>query len=129
MQQIRIIWFALLTSIVVYFVVAFVAIPTPVDEPFQAGFSDMVTVVLYFVAAVTFALAFVIPSMIARREPSPERTRLAFILRWAMIEATAIYGLIAAFLRQNPRLFIPLGVLAVAGMLISYPRGRSDHMR
>jgi F0F1-type ATP synthase membrane subunit c/vacuolar-type H+-ATPase subunit K len=126
MQQTRIIWLAMLMSFGFYFIIAFVAVPVAETDPFQ---NDSLVAVLYILAAVTFVAAFLVSSMIMRRDPSPERTRLGYIVRWAMIEATAIYGLIAAFLRQDRRLFLPLGILAVIGMLISYPRGRSDHMR
>jgi hypothetical protein len=127
MAQIRLIWFALLISIGLYFVIAYLIIPSSGDQPLSATFDDTIVQILYLVAAITFVAAFPISSMMMRREPSPARTRLGYIVRWAMFESTAIYGLMAAMLRQNLRLFLPLATLAIAGMLFSYPRDESAH--
>ncbi len=47
--------------------------------------------------------------------------RIGFIVRLALFEATAIYGMVAAFLTYDWRLFAPTWILAVAGFIQSFP--------
>lgn len=113
----RIIWFALLISVLIYgFVVWFVVGPSAVDlkvellQPFM--------LVVYAVAIVTYVAAFVFSGTLARRGTPGETT---LIVKLAMLEAVAIYGLLGAFLAHDARLFVPTAALSLVGMLRSFP--------
>jgi hypothetical protein len=136
-RTIRIIWGGLLFTIVIYGLLAYMAVRNPAPGPFESAFSNPIVLVLQIIGVGMFFLAFVMSSVFLRRRPAGPRApaapvtsgvvsvtprmRLALIVRWAMIESTAIFGLLAAFLSQDPRVFLPLGGLAIGGMLMSYP--------
>jgi amino acid transporter len=141
-QTVRIIWFGLLMSIVIYAAVAFVVVEGPAATPLEDAFSDPIVLALHGAGLAVFAMSFVVSAAMlkgtssanaqahrAAPQPPPApgvvrvtpRMRSALIARWAMTEATAVFGLVAAFLKSDPRLFLPLGALAIAGMLLAYP--------
>jgi hypothetical protein len=141
-RLVRMIWFSLLMSIVFYGSIVFMSVTPPVPESAAAGsaleaaLSDPVIVALHLAGLVIFASAFPLSSSLFRRGASDSpvasftgstalevapRARLALILRWALFESAAVLGLIAALLAADPRLFLPLGGLAAAGFLLSFP--------
>ena len=116
LQQ-RIIWFALLASVLIYgFLIWFVVGPSAVDlkvellQPFM--------LIVYGIALVTYVAAFLFSGALARRG-LPRQTTL--IVKLAMLEAVAIYGLVGGFLARDARLFVPTAALALVGMLRSFP--------
>ena len=113
----RAIWFALLASTFVYAFVAWQAIGTP-PVALQREVLQPFMVVIYAVALVTYVAAFVASGALARRG-APRQT--ALIVRMAMLEAVAIFGLVAAFAARDARLFVPTWALALVGMLRSFP--------
>lgn len=129
----RTIWFALLLSLVFYGLIAYVMIGPGAEQSFDAAFADPIVLGLHAAGLAAFASAFLVSSRLLRggsrpaAYPSPAavlitpRMRLSLIVRWSMIESAAIFGLLTALLRNDVRLFIPLGALAFAGMLSSYP--------
>lgn len=136
LRAIRIIWGALLFTILIYGLLAFMAVRNPAPGPFESAFSNPIVLVIQIIGAGMFFMAFVMSSLLLRRHAGPRaptapvtpgvvsvtpHMRLALIVRWAMIESAAIFGLVAAFLAQDPRVFLPLGGLAIGGMLMSYP--------
>jgi len=130
-RAIRIIWAALLASVLIYAFLIFMAVPKAPPAPFQAAFSNPIILILHVIGLMVFFMAFVMSSLLLRRASTPPpppgtmiisgRVRLALLVRWALMESAAIFGLVAAFLAQDPRLFLALGCLAVIGMLASYP--------
>ena len=116
--QLKLIWLALLMSIVLYGVIAFVIVPVG-EQSFDAAFADPVILVLHLAGLGMLAMSFAAASVFRKRS----NLRTASIIRWAMIESAAVFGLLAAFLGQDVRVFLPLGALAVAGMVLAYPRG------
>lgn len=83
--------------------------------------------------AVLFS-AFFIPSLLLGRGAGEQsgmrvtpayavssRVRRALITRFALIEGSALFGLIAAFLGQSAQLYLPLAALALLAMLLSFP--------
>jgi hypothetical protein len=132
-RTVRIIWLALLLSVLIYGVLGVIGVQEPTDASFESAFSNPVVIGLHVAGLGAFFMAFVMSSLLLRR-PSmsppmapinrdivPPRTRIALIVRWTLMEASAIFGLLAAFLARDPRLFVPLGALAVIGILASYP--------
>lgn len=118
-SQLKIIWFALTMSIVLYGVIAFMIVPRS-DQSFDALFANPIILVLHLAGLAMFAISFVVPANMLKRS---NNVRMAMIMRWAMIESSAVFGLLAAFIGQDVRLFLPLGALAIAGMLLAFPRG------
>jgi hypothetical protein len=116
--QLKMIWFALTMSIVLYAVIAYVIVPMGA-EPFDAAFSKPAILVLHLAGLGMFVMSFVVPSTMLNRS---NNVRGAMIMRWAMIESAAVCGLLAAFIDQDVRLFLPLGALALGGMLLAFPR-------
>ena len=115
--QLKILWFALLMSIVLYGVIAFLIVPMG-TQTFNALFANPTILILHLAGLAVFATSFLIPSIL-----KTTNVRTTSIIRWAMIESAAVFGLLAAFLGQDVRLFLPLGALAIAGMVLAYPRG------
>ena len=63
----------------------------------------------------------------------PNEIRVALIIRFAMLESVAIFGLVCAFIYHDARLFIPPAMLSLAGFLMAFPSEsliqRMDEMR
>ncbi|HEY0592330.1 MAG TPA: hypothetical protein VGF40_11225 [Thermoanaerobaculia bacterium] len=131
----RIIWGSLLMSIAIYGVVAAVVAKT-MTATVAGGAANPIVLVLGVAALVMAVMAIFVPRAAMRRggerapiappDPSappsvPPNVFTALIIRWAMLEAVAILGLVAALIIADPRAFIPLGAVAIAGMLLSYP--------
>lgn len=115
MKQDKLIWFAMVFSTVIYAAIIYTLYPNP-----QGSFEDAVkqpkTLLFYGLAVMEFILALVIPTLQANR---PARLRMVIAL--ALFEACAIFGLIAAFLAQDWRIFVPAWILSLLGMWRVYP--------
>ena len=123
----------MIMSVFFYSVLAFMLVPAG-GQPLADAFRNPTVMILYMVGAGMFLLSFVIPMIMRRSEPpspaSPAgprseivdpRARTIMIIRWAMIEAAAVFGLLAAFLTPDARLALPLGALALVGMFLTFP--------
>ena len=115
--QTRIIWMALTMSIVLYGVAAYVVVPPDDTAPFDAAYRDARILALTVAGVMFFLMSLVMPLVLKSRTAG----RLPFLMRWMLTEMTAVCGLLAAVLGQDFRLFLPLGGLALAGMLLTYP--------
>ncbi len=137
----RIVHFAMLTSVGIYFAVI-VLVLRPKAEAVGPGLPalDPFAIALAAVALVDVVLAWVLPGILSGEERlkaamlGTEGDRLAaafavalqgFIIRLALLEAVAIFGLVLAFQYQDPRFFYPFAVVSAAAMLVS----RFDHAR
>jgi hypothetical protein len=128
----RMIWGSLLVSVVIYTVLAFVVV-TPSEATVEDVIRRPVVLVLYGLAGAAFLASFLIPRMLlGRREHPPAyavapdtgaspKVMEALIVRWALAESAAIFGLVAAFGQQVPSLVIPPAVLSFLGMIVAYP--------
>jgi hypothetical protein len=137
-RAIRTIWMAILGSLLIYAMVLYLAVGERSTEPLAAHFANTTVLVLHLAGFATFVMGMVMSSRLLRgsmnaeaRPGSPPlptsevvvtaRTRVALIIRWALMESAAIFGLLAAFLMREPLLFLPLGALGAIGILASYP--------
>lgn len=133
LRTVRIIWLALLISVLLYGVLAMVV--RPAEQPLSG---TPAIFVLHVIAIPALLGAYLVPKFLDRGaadealrdamttppsdNPSvPPKLFVGLIARWAMLESVAIFGLMAALLGGDPRLFFPLGIVSVAGMLLSYP--------
>jgi len=115
MKQDKLIWFAIVFSTFIYAAIVYTLAPNP-EGSFGDAVKQQMPMILYGVAAVTFIAALVIPNLLQR---SPARVKM--IVALALFEACAIYGLMAAMLVKDWRLFVPTWIIALLGMWTKYP--------
>lgn len=125
----KILWIALLQSVLVYLAIAFIVVPVG-EVTLAEAISNSTVRMFYMIAAASFVMAFVAPSLILRSgtnadgslaRPAARSIFNALIVRWALLEATSIIGLIAAFVTSSREVFFPPFVAAVVGFLLSFP--------
>lgn len=131
----RVIWMALLVSVLIYGVVIwFVSQEWSATSGSEEILGHPVLLPLAIAAIATLAMSFFIPTIMLRQgSPSrtpmspiselavPDRVRTAFIIQWALLEAVAIYGLVASFLIQDLRPFLVFAGVAIVGLLLAFP--------
>src|SRR5215212_1843026 len=109
-SQRKIIWFGLAASTFIYAAVLWSVArtwPEPA-QPFEAAVQQTAVLVLYVLALLDFILAHVLPRRMADH-------RARFTARVALFASCAIYGLVAAFITQDWRLYLPAWALAMIG--------------
>jgi len=112
-RQLQIIWVGLVTASCIYGVIDWVVVGRLVHvKSLEQELRSPVVLALYGVAALTFLTALGV-------RITPRRQML--IVRLALFEAVAIYGLLAAFLTNDWRLFLPTWVLAMLGFVQTLP--------
>jgi len=112
-RNLQIIYIAIVMSTLIYAAVAWVT--THAIAPGRTLTDELhnpITVALYAVAAGTFLAAIII------------RARKLLIVRWVMLEAACICGLVAAMIHGDWRLYIAPWALALVGFISLYPRVR-----
>lgn len=115
----------MLFSILIYGFVSFVSLQSGV--PSDSG--QQMVFPLTLVGAVTFILAFVLPKFLGKMaQPAAElRGRplqkyfLAFVIRLALLEAVAIYGVVLTFILKDINYFVFFATPAVVGFFLSFP--------
>lgn len=115
MRQDKLIWFAMVFSTVIYAAIIYTLYPSPAGA-FEDAVKEQKTLILYGLAVVEFIFAMVMPSLMANR---PARLRMTVAL--ALFESCAIFGLLAAFLARDWRLFVAPWIIALLGMWRVYP--------
>jgi F0F1-type ATP synthase membrane subunit c/vacuolar-type H+-ATPase subunit K len=118
LRPLRIIFAALLGSIGIYCFVAWM-VAKRTDVAFDNRLKDPLVQVFYVLSATIFVIAFVVSTWLRGRG---RPRRLVYIVRWALLESVAIYGLVAAFVRFDWRLIIPPAMLSILGFALSYPQ-------
>jgi hypothetical protein len=108
-KNLLVVWLAITFAVVIYGVVAWMVVGPKSTGPIR--WTDPIILVLHVAGIATTIAAFLVPIS------EPKR----YILRWALLDSTAIFGLIAAFLGSHWQLVIPLGLVALAGLLLSHP--------
>lgn len=117
MQQSKIIWFAMAFSTVIYFAVLYTMFPVA-PRPFEESLQNILTLVFYGVAFTSFMVGLVVfPNMLAK---APPQTKM--IVTLAIFESVAICGLLAAFLQQDWRIYVPAWIVSLIGMTRAFPQ-------
>jgi peptidoglycan/LPS O-acetylase OafA/YrhL len=112
-RNLQIIYIAILMSTLIYAVVAWATTHAIAPgKTLSDELHDPVTIALYSVAAGMFLAAMIV------------RARKVLIVRWVMIEAACICGLIAAMMHGDWRLYIAPWALGLIGFISLYPRVR-----
>ncbi len=114
MKTEKVIWAAMVFSTLIYAGMAYTILrerPTSFDDAVQQPY----TLVLYAFALAAFVAGFVMPRLM--RAPA----KLKMVIALAIFESCAIFGLMAAFLAHDWRLFIPAWIVSLIGMMRVYP--------
>ena|ERR1043166_3750594 len=112
-RNLQIIYVALLMSTLIYGAVAWVT--TRAIAPGKSLGDELhnpLTIAMYSAAAGTFLAAMIV------------RSRKALLVRWTMLDASCVFGVVAAFVLGDWRLYIAPWALALAGFIILFPRVR-----
>lgn len=135
-------WIAMVASVLIYGVLAWF-ITRESAEP--ADWRDPMVFILAGAAAMVMIAAIVVPGFVvtaarkAKRSDRPSTSQptsafeltgevtTAYILRLALIESVAIFGLVLAMAKQSFDLFVPFGLVAIAAFLAFSPS--TDHLR
>ena len=120
-----IVWGSMIVAVVFYAALVFLLVPVPPRSSPMEWIANPIALGLHVAAFGTFMTAFVLPAVLTRRrgtEPDAAFSSSGWIIRWALLESVAIFGLLAAFLAKDPRAFLILGLLSLAGFMTAYPR-------
>lgn len=116
-SQQKVLWFAIVCSTVIYALIAFTIAGQP-QGTFDAAFQRTEVFVLYGLAVAAFVAAMILPRAL------PPQAR--FVATLAIFESCAIFGLVAAFLVRDYRLYVGPWALAVIGFLKAFPQTEAD---
>ena len=117
-QTMIILWFALLISVVMYFVVSQLA------PPATAPPNSMLTFTLTAVGTFLVVVSFVIKQKLLRRSVDDQDISLvqkALIIACAICEAAAVLGLVERF-AVSGRDYLLLFIIAALGIALHFPR-------
>jgi len=117
-QTMIVLWFALLTSVVMYFIVSQLA------PPATAPPNSMLTFTLTAIGTFLVVVSFVIKQKLLRRSVDNQDISLvqkALIIACATCEAAAVLGLVERFVVSG-RDYLLLFVIAAAGIALHFPR-------
>jgi hypothetical protein len=123
-RSLRVVWIALVNSILIYLALAFFVIRPETPKRVGEAIGELQVQVLYGLGLLMLVLSAIIPRILLRAENgrvSMERIKVALTVRWALVESVAVFGLLAAFVSQSPGLFAPMGVIALTALLLAFP--------
>lgn len=116
----RTIYFAIILSTVIYAVIAWAATNQRLGaQSLTAELQTPLTMAIYALALGMYIAAF----LVSARMP---QIRVRWIVRWALLEAVAVLGILAAMLHGDWRLYLPPWVLALIGFSRSFPHRNED---
>ena len=114
MKMDKVLWAAMVFSTVVYAGIAYMILRERAMS-FEDALKLPYTLVFYGFALAAFIAGFVLPGLMH----APARVKM--IIALAIFESCAIFGLMAAFLGRDWRLFIPAWIVSLIGMIRAYP--------
>jgi F0F1-type ATP synthase membrane subunit c/vacuolar-type H+-ATPase subunit K len=118
LRTLRIIWLAILVSVTALFVI------TRLMQPSAAEGNKTLFWILWGLGFVTFGASFVLKSKLLKEavaKQRPEMLRSAYIVAFALCEATGIFGLIAYFITGIEYYYL-FFVLSGFGILLHKPQ-------
>ena len=119
LRTMRILWLALLLSIVMYYVYTMV-----VGRPENAAPNDNIFLVSVAVGVVTIILSFLIKNKAVANAATQQKVELVqpgYIVAWALCEVSALLGMLVFFATSN-RYYYGLFILGALGQLVHFPR-------
>jgi len=118
-RTIRTLWFALLVSVLMYFVLTLF-----IGKPKNATPNNLLSVVLAGAGVFTTLLSLVIKSKFLARSVEQQRVDMVqqgYLIAWVLCETAALLGLLDFFVTGN-RLYWVSFVVAAIGQLVNFPR-------
>lgn len=110
----------MLNAVIIYSAVAMLMTSKNDPIPLATLFANPVVIALYAVAAALFVAAWFVPRLMpASGNPLPR-----LLVGWAMFEGVAVIGLVAALMTGAFDLFVGPMILALAGLLLTFPSAR-----
>ena len=116
----RIIWFALIMSIGVYFALTLFAQRSENVEP-----NSMLSMILIVIAASTTLVSFLIKSKLLTKAIDQAQVQQAYVVAWAVTEVAALLGVLDYFMTTDRYYYVPF-LIALCGQLLHFPR--SEHV-
>ena len=119
LRTMRILWIALLFSIVMYYVYTMV-----VGRPENAAPNDTIFLVSVAVGFVTIILSFVIKNKALANAATQQKVELVqpgYIVAWALCEVSALLGMLV-FFATSSRYYYLLFILGALAQLVHFPR-------
>lgn len=119
LRTMRILWIALLLSIVMYYVYTLV-----VGRPESAATNDTIFLVSVAVGFVTIILSFIIKNKAVANAAAQQKVELVqpgYIVAWALCELSALLGMLV-FLATSNRYYYGLFILGAVAQLVHFPR-------
>lgn len=117
--RLRIIWMALMTAVVVYGVVGFV-VSRRAGAEVPAELRGWIEIFLAILAGIHLLVALFLKQMVAG--VSGGRYLTYCILRWALVEAIGLFGLVLAILQSTPTVYGAFLVASLGCLLLMPPR-------
>lgn len=115
MNQLKLIWFAIAFSTVVYAGIAYATNPAP-EGSFEAALRDPRTLAMYFAALSAFIAGMSVPRFL---QNAPAQTRMVVVM--ALFESCAVLGLVTAFLVHDWRVYLAPWALSLIGFIRAWP--------
>jgi len=107
-----VIWAAIAFSTVIYAVILLALPASRSVASFDQNFRSQIVVILYVLVGLQF-IAATAYSIVARNRPQ----QLRLVVSLALYEACAIYGLVAAFINHDWRLYLAPWAVALIGFI------------
>lgn len=135
-QVMKIIWGALLVSLILYVVISLMKLPSgqSLNLAGLTDFTDPLRVPLIMAAFMSLMLAVMVPKILltaikkkrTAREPLelPEMARLfyvPFIIRLALLESVTLYGFVLVQTKNDPAQILPFFAASLLGFLLNFP--------
>lgn len=121
MRHDKVIWFAIVFSTFIYAGIIYTISPRQPEGSFEDALKNPMTLILYVLAFGTFVAALVVPGTFMQHRPA----RLRMVVSLALFEACAVYGLMAAFMTRDWRVFVPTWIVGLIGMWRVFPSSES----
>lgn len=115
----RIVWMALLMSVVIYYVITFF-----VKRPDDVVPNQTLSLVLICVAVLAVLISFLIKSRLLSKAVDQQNLLMvqqAYIVTWAITEVAGLLGLLDFFLTAD-RYYHALFIIGALGLLFHFPR-------
>ncbi len=121
-MTLRIIWMALLMSVVIYYVITFF-----VARPADVVPNPTLSIVLICVAMLAILTSFLIKNRLLDKAVAQQHLGMvqqAYVVAWAITEVAALLGLLDFFTTAD-RYHHALFIIAAVGLLFHFPRRES----
>lgn len=122
-QTLVVLWFALLMSIVMYFIFSLVAAPE-ISQERTKGLSSLLLVALTALGTFLVVISFLVKRKFLERSIDQQDTSLVqkgLVISCALCEVSALLGLLGRFVIGNREYYL-LFLIAAAGTALHFPR-------